>query len=141
MPRLQPVRSIGLAAGLLAPAVTASMLLAGQHGMVTSSREQGNGTPPTSQALNSSLSVSGPNFCGGEATTLDRLPALAGYRVYFPNSVMANGSNLHRAWWCPNVQTVALEFSSGVTVQMHPSDLVDPAGLWSHWATHEYSGT
>jgi hypothetical protein len=68
-----------------------------------------------------------PGGCGGKQLSLADASAQAPYDVLVPDHKLASIENLTTAEWCDASRLLVLTFSSGVSVEMMPSDIVDPA--------------
>ena len=68
-----------------------------------------------------------PGECGGKQLSLAGATAQAPYTVLVPDHKLASAQNLTTAEWCDASQLLVLTFSSGVSVEMMPSQISDPA--------------
>jgi hypothetical protein len=68
-----------------------------------------------------------PGECGGEQLSLTEAATQATYAVLVPDHKLASSENLKNAEWCSASQLLVLTFSSGVSVEMMPSQIGDPA--------------
>jgi hypothetical protein len=68
-----------------------------------------------------------PGQCGGKQLSLAEASARAPYDVLVPDHKLASTENLTTAEWCDASRVLVLTFSSGVSVEMMPSEIGDPA--------------
>jgi hypothetical protein len=85
--------------------------------------------PPTSADTHG---VDGPHeleHCGGELTTLDaELARNDDYVVLLPDDALASASSLRAVYRCP--AGTQLEYESGISVFLGPTDISDSATAW-----------
>ncbi|MDP9226709.1 MAG: hypothetical protein M3P18_23290 [Actinomycetota bacterium] len=68
-----------------------------------------------------------PGECGGKRLTLSEAAARAPYPLLVPDKELASTENLNSAEWCDASKLLVLTFSSGVSVEMMPSEIGDPS--------------
>jgi hypothetical protein len=103
------------AAGFVVVAILGAIALG------TQTLGSGGGASPAIRAPNM------PGVCGGKQLSLAEASARAPYDVLVPDHKLASTENLTTAEWCDASQLLVLTFSSGVSVEMMPSELGDPA--------------
>lgn len=97
------------------------------------------GSKPSAPALGTDPTFRGPNLpgeCGGKQFSLSEAAVQAPYTLLVPDHKLASAENLQTAEWCDVSKLLVLTFSSGIRVEMMPSEIGDPA---SEFAAQEAS--
>jgi hypothetical protein len=68
-----------------------------------------------------------PGECGGEQVSLSEAAVQAHHALLVPDHKLASIENLTSAEWCEVSNLLVLTFSTGVRVEMMPSEISDPA--------------